>query len=307
WRAALTRWTRLNGRKKISLQGRVAPDRNEEYLLYQTLLGAWPWAEIDDEFVRRVCEFMLKALKEAKVHTSWITPNTAYEEAVLQFVRSILDPQDNAAFLDDFSQLQKKVAFFGVFNSLSQTVLKLGSPGVADVYQGNELWDLSLVDPDNRRPVDFDLRQRALAEVLGRSADRVRLACELMETREDGRIKVYVSQRLLCLRRQMPGLFVGGGYTPLRGNQHVAAFARSFEGQHLVIAAPVQVATLARGALVAPVGPELWREERLIVPGRVYRDLFTARELTAVDVDGRPTLKLAEVLGDLPVAALLSE
>jgi maltooligosyltrehalose synthase len=105
----------------------------------------------------------------------------------------------------------------------------------------------------------------------------------------------------------MPGLFVGGGYTPLRGNQHVAAFARSFEGQHLVIAAPVQVATLARGALVAPVGPELWREERLIVPGRVYRDLFTARELTAVDVDGRPTLKLAEVLGDLPVAALLSE
>jgi (1->4)-alpha-D-glucan 1-alpha-D-glucosylmutase len=160
WRAALTRWTRLNGRKKVSVQGRVAPDRNEEYLLYQTLLGAWPFGGIDEEFVRRVTEFMLKALKEAKVHTSWITPNTEYEEVVLQFVRSILDPRESAAFLEDLEQLQRKVAFFGIFNSLSQTVLKLGSPGVADIYQGNELWDFSLVDPDNRRPVDFAARER---------------------------------------------------------------------------------------------------------------------------------------------------
>ncbi len=120
WRTALTRWTRLNGRKKVGVQGRVAPDRNEEYLLYQTLLGAWPPGEIDAEFVRRITEFMLKALKEAKVHTSWITPNTEYEEAVLQFVRAILDPADSSAFLDDFVQLQKKVAFFGVFENPAQ-------------------------------------------------------------------------------------------------------------------------------------------------------------------------------------------
>src|SRR5437870_3221399 len=132
WRAALTRWTRLNGRKKLTVQGRVAPDRNEECLLYQTLLGAWPSGPIDDEFLRRMTEFMLKALKEAKVHTSWITPNTEYEEAVLHFVRAILDQSEANPFLEDFAQLENKVAFFGVFNSLSQTVLKLGSPGVAD-------------------------------------------------------------------------------------------------------------------------------------------------------------------------------
>jgi len=206
WRAALTRWTRLNGRKKLTIQGRVAPDRNEEYLLYQTLLGAWPLAAqgVDDEFARRIGEFMLKALKEAKVHTSWITPNTEYEEAVLHFTRAILDPRDSSAFLDDLGQLQSKVAWFGVFNSLSQTVLKLGSPGVADVYQGNELWDFSLVDPDNRRPVDFAHRQRLLESVLAASDDRLALTCDLLKHSRDGRIKLYVTQRLLCLRRERP-------------------------------------------------------------------------------------------------------
>src|SRR5205807_1910998 len=189
WRAALTRWTRLNGRKKVSVQGRVAPDRNEEYLLYQSLLGAWPAAGIDDEFVRRLCEFMRKALKEAKVHTSWITPNDEYEEAVMQFTRAILEPAESAAFLDDLDQLRKKVAWFGVFNSLSQLVLKLGSPGVADVYQGNELWDFSLVDPDNRRPVDFELRERCLRSILDAERDRLKLACELLDRRNDGRAK----------------------------------------------------------------------------------------------------------------------
>ena len=253
WRSALTRWTRLNGRKKLSVQGRVTPDRNEEYLLYQSLLGAWPScpAAIDDEFVRRINEFMLKALKEAKVHTSWITPNVAYEEAVQQFVRAILDPADTA-FLEDFVQLQKKVAFFGVFNSLSQTVLKLGSPGVADVYQGNELWDFSLVDPDNRRSVDYDLRSAHLAGLVEQSGDPLKLVKSLLETREDGRIKLYISHRLLCLRRERPELFVGGSYTPLRGNQHVAAFSRGADGQTLLIAAPVQLATLTRGATVSP-------------------------------------------------------
>jgi (1->4)-alpha-D-glucan 1-alpha-D-glucosylmutase len=313
WRAALTRWTRLNGRKKVSVQGRVAPDRNEEYLLYQTLLGAWPLAGVDDEVVRRIAEFMLKALKEAKVHTSWITPNTEYEDAVLQFVRSILDPRESAAFLEDITQLQKKVAFFGIFNSLSQTVLKLGAPGVADVYQGNELWDFSLVDPDNRRPVDFALRQRHLRWIVehSHSEDRLKLTQKLLDSHdEDGRIKLYVTQRLLCLRRESPGLFVGGSYTPLRGNQNVAAFGRSGDGRTLVVAAPVQTATLTRGAMVPPIGADIWRETLLPVPGeqgRVYRDLFTGRAHTVLDRDGRAALRLADVFGDFPVAALLAD
>jgi (1->4)-alpha-D-glucan 1-alpha-D-glucosylmutase len=310
WRAALTRWTRLNGRKKPGVQGRLAPDHNEEYMLYQTLLGAWPFSGVDDVFVQRICDFMLKALKEAKVHTSWITPNTQYEEAVLQFTRSILDTRESGAFLEDLEQLQKKVAAFGIFNSLSQTVLKLGSPGVADIYQGNELWDFSLVDPDNRRPVDFQARQRALREILSQADDRLELARQLLHARQDGRIKLYISQRLLCLRRQRPSLFVGANYTPLRGNRHVAAFARAADGQVLVIAAPIQIATLLRGTPAPPIGADVWREELLPVPsepGRVYCELFTGRSLTPFESSGRPVLKLADVFAEFPVSALLSE
>jgi (1->4)-alpha-D-glucan 1-alpha-D-glucosylmutase len=310
WRAALTRWTRLNGRKKTTVQGRSAPDRNEEYLLYQTLLGAWPSEGVSDEFVNRMCEFMLKALKEAKVHTSWITPNTDYEQAVLSFTRAILDRREGAAFLDDLAALQKKVAWFGMFNSLSQTVLKLGAPGVADVYQGNELWDFSLVDPDNRRPVDFELRRQLLETIIARSGegDRLGLTRQLLESCPDGRIKLYVSQRLLCLRRERPGLFVGGGYVPLRADPHLAAFARTSNGQTLVIVAPLLIATLMRGSLAPPIGAEVWRDQRLALPGevgRVFEDLFTGRRLNAIERRGGADLKVAEVLADFPVAALL--
>ena len=303
WRAALTRWTRLNGRKKQTVQGLTAPDRNEEYLLYETLLGAWPPGGLDDEFRRRIVEFMLKAIKEAKVHTSWITPNMEYESAVLNFARSILDPNESPAFLDDLEQLRRKVAHFGVFNSLSQTVLKLGSPGVADVYQGNELWDFSLVDPDNRRPVDFGLRHKLLARVLKAATHRRALARDLLASPEDGRIKLYVSQRVLCLRRERPSLFVGGSYLALRGNPHVAAFARASDGQTLVVAAPVLIATLTRGNLIPPIGEDVWRNEILAVPNGRYEDLFTGKRHTP---EGG-SLRLAEVFGDFPVAVLLSE
>jgi (1->4)-alpha-D-glucan 1-alpha-D-glucosylmutase len=309
WGTALTRWTRLNGRKKVAVQGRLAPDRNEEYLLYQTLLGAWPFEAIDDEFVRRLSGFMLKALKEAKVHTSWITPNTEYEEAVLQFVRAILDRSEANPFLEDFLQLQKRVAFFGEFNSLSQTLLKFGSPGVADVYQGNELWDFSLVDPDNRRPVDYALRQKHLRWLIEHSDHPLTLSRKLLATRQDGRIKLFISQRMLCLRRERPELFVGASYTPLRGNQHVAAFARTADGQSLLIAAPVQIATLTRGALVPPIGVDTWRDHVLPVPGepgRAYRDLFTDRVIETRPTNGRASVKLADLFADFPVAALLS-
>jgi len=305
WRSALTRWTRLNGRKKVIVEGRAAPDRNEEYLLYQTLLGAWPAGGVDAEFLRRMDEFTLKALKEAKVHTSWITPNTAYEQAVLQWLHAVLDGAESQPFLDDFIELQRKVAYFGAFNSLSQTLLKLGSPGVADIYQGNELLDLSLVDPDNRRPVDFEFRKRALQDLRG----------DLLEKRADGRLKLLVTHRLLCLRRELPGLFIGGSYMPLRTGgrvhkqQHVCAFARSFEGRTLVIAAPLLVATLMRGAMTPPIGPEVWRDDWLHVPAASgFRDVLSGQMLETITQNGGPNvLPLRDVFSQLPVAALLAE
>jgi len=188
-------------------------------------------------------------------------------------------------------------------------VLKFGSPGVTDLYQGNELWDSSLVDPDNRHPVDYDLRSEHLRWILERTSDPLKLTRKLLDSRADGRIKLYISQRMLCLRRERRELFVGGSYTPLRGNEHVAAFARAADGQTLVVAAPVQVATLTGRALVAPMGPDIWRDDTLRVPGepgRIYTDLFTGRSLATTLEDGKATLKLAEVFGEFPVAALLS-
>ena len=150
--------------------------------------------------------------------------------------------------------------------------------------------------------MNFELRQRLLASVLERSRDRLGLARDLLTQAEDGRIKLYVSQRLLCLRRERPGLFVGGSYTPLRGNPHVAAFARAAEGQTLLVVAPVLIATLLRGNPVAPIGSDVWRDERLNVPGTRYENLFTSQQLTVED----NSLRLAEVLSDFPVAALLA-
>ncbi|HEY3061097.1 MAG TPA: malto-oligosyltrehalose synthase [Chloroflexota bacterium] len=307
WRSALTRWTRLNGRNKVVVEGRAAPDRNEEYLFYQTLLGAWPAGGVDDELRARIDQFMLKALKEAKVHTSWITPNTAYEEAVQQWSHAVLDTSEPNPFLDDFAELQRKIAFFGAFNALSQTVLKLGSPGVADVYQGNELWDLSLVDPDNRRPVDYDIRRRYLHALARDTVEN------LLAQRADGRLKMWVTHRLLCLRREIPGLFVGGSYVPLRTGgrahrfQHVAAFARQAEGQTLIIAAPILTATLLRGAMLPPIGEDVWRDDWLSVPtSGEYQDAFSGRTLHTHEQGGRPALLLRDVFGVLPVAGLLS-
>jgi (1->4)-alpha-D-glucan 1-alpha-D-glucosylmutase len=317
WRAALTRWSRLNGRKKVNVEGRPAPDRNEECLLYQTLLGVWPFdlEQPDADLVERLVAFMLKAVKEAKLNTSWINPNEPYERAVEQFVRAILDPTPPNPFLEDFADLRRRVAHFGLFNALSQTILTLTSPGVPDVYQGNELWDFSLVDPDNRRPVDYGLRRRYLHELRQRlRPDRLdELAGELLATPTDGRVKLFVTHRLLALRRSRPSLF-GTGYTPLRvaGARvgHVCAYARSDPEGELIVVAPVLIAGLVRRELEAPIGEAVWRDTAVLLggePGHRYRDLFTGAALASEPKRGRASLPLAQVLGSFPVAALLRE
>ncbi|MGH7255736.1 MAG: malto-oligosyltrehalose synthase, partial [Nitrospirales bacterium] len=165
WKTHLTQWTKLNKRHKTEVDGQLAPDRNEEYLLYQNLIGSWPLEELtgdlDDagcrQYVERIHAYMHKALKEAKIHSSWVNPNQAYDEAVRRFVDAILDRAKPNPFLDEFLPFQAQIAQYGMYNSLSQTLVKMAAPGSPDFYQGTELWDFSLVDPDNRRPVDYDL------------------------------------------------------------------------------------------------------------------------------------------------------
>jgi (1->4)-alpha-D-glucan 1-alpha-D-glucosylmutase len=317
WRARVRVWRRLNRAKKTRVDGEPAPDANEEYLLYQTLLGAWPLAPGAgeyDAFVERIQRYMQKALREAKVHVSWINPRPEYDEAVRNFIARLLDQSGPNDFLDDFRPFQARVAELGIYNSLSQTVLRLAAPGVPELYQGAELWELSLVDPDNRRPVDFDRRQAALAELrdrtAGASGDLTGLARMLVEQREDGRIKLYVIQRGLAYRRDHPKLFLSGDYVPLevRGARakHVCAFARSHADEQVVVAVPRLLARLIGNGL--PLGYPVWGEDVVMLPaeadGRVYRNLFTGEIVETPEREAHRALPLAAAFSGFPVAML---
>ena len=257
WSACVERWSRLNERLRKTDEDQTIPDANVEYLLYQTLVGAWPLepysAEEYAEFVKRIQAYMLKALHEAKVHTSWINPNAEYDAAIQEFVGRILDEGGNRPFLDDFRAFQRRISQYGLLNSLSQTLLKLASPGVPDTYQGTELWDFSLVDPDNRRPVDYDRRRRMLRDL--RSAaeaadgDLRELARDLVAVKEDGRIKLFVTYRTMQCRRDHPGLFSAGEYLPIAADgpkaAHLFAFVRRAGDARALVAVPRLVAGLA--------------------------------------------------------------
>ncbi len=320
WQAALARWGRLNSSKKTVVEDQPAPDRNDEYLLYQTLLGAWPVGPLDAggmaRFRGRIAEYMQKATREAKVHTSWINPNEEYDDAVRQFVSRLLPDAADDPFLNDLIAFQRRVAFFGCFNSLSQALLKLTSPGVPDLYQGSELWDFSLVDPDNRRPVDYRRRGEVLADLQARLAggddERRRLADELLHDLGDGRIKLYLIHQALNFRRAHGDLFARGAYLPLEAagakRDHVCAFARCFGDEAVLVIAPRLVVRLAAGVERPPVGPEVWGKTQLLLPtalaGRSFCNVFTGEALAPSDHDGSPGPLLASVLGRFPVALL---
>jgi (1->4)-alpha-D-glucan 1-alpha-D-glucosylmutase len=320
WRVTLNRWRRINKKKKPLVEGQPVPDRNAEYLLYQTLLGTWPFAPMEaDEyaaFKQRIQAYMRKATREAKVNTSWINPNQAYDDAVEEFVGTVIDGD---LFFDDFRALQYKVAQFGIYNSLAQTLLKLTVPGVPDLYQGTELWDFSLVDPDNRRPVDYDRRHqmlRALQEqVRAAGHDLVGLTRALLDSREDGRIKLYVLYRTLNYRRDHADLFGTGAYCPLEGvgrcAKHICAFARQHDQRVVLVAVPRLLTQLSPDPSVLPIGPQIWEDSWLTVPpsdaGYGYRNLFTGEAVEAVEREGRMMLALDKVLANFPVALLAGE
>ncbi len=318
WRQAVSKWSRLNAGKKTSLAGQPAPDANDEFLLYQTLLGAWvPEAETDSglmAFRRRIEDYMSKAIREAKVHTSWTEPNAAYEEATRRFVDGLLTNTSANPFLDDFMLFHRKVAFFGLFNSLAQVVLKMTAPGVPDFYQGTELWDYNLVDPDNRRPVDYQTRRCLLSDLrkqLSRDPlDMSSVLRGLLQNYQTGQIKLYLIWRILEFRRGHREIFESGGYTPISAvgskRDHLCAFARtSPEGVVITVVARLLLG-LAKGAERGALEPDVWRDTLLAVPdgkpGSLYRNVLT-EQVTAIREDGSG-LPLREVLSVLPVAVL---
>jgi (1->4)-alpha-D-glucan 1-alpha-D-glucosylmutase len=242
WEKALYRWSRMNA-------SRIGPDANEQVLIYQSMLGAWP---IDPE---RMKQYITKALREGKTHTNWIETNRAYEARVLSFIDRLYA---NNAFLKDFMRLQEKVAYFGALSSLSQLVLKIASPGVPDFYRGTDLWDFSLADPDNRRPVDFAHR----VETLRRLNDEADPA-KLLKNWRDGHIKMYMTWKGLQFRRSHADLFREGEYVPLgvtgAKSAHVVAFARRNHDKWCVVVVPRLMAGLTRSG-TPPLGEKVWSD-----------------------------------------------
>jgi (1->4)-alpha-D-glucan 1-alpha-D-glucosylmutase len=263
--------------------------------------------------VGRVKEYIVKALHEAKVHTSWVNPNAEYDDAVQRFVARILDEEAGRAFLDDFGEFQRWVSHYGLLNGLSQTLLKVTAPGVADTYQGAEIWDFSLVDPDNRRPVDYGRREAMLRELRERAAAArcklAGLARELAARKEDGRVKLYVTHRALQCRREHPGLFAEGEYLPAEGSgpsgEQAFGFARRQGGAWAVVAVP-RLLTRLVGPGELPLGRGAWQDTVLLLPGvnpRLrLRNVFTGEALALAQRDGKPFLRLAEVFANFPVA-----
>ena len=314
WRTRLARWSRINARSKSEAKGMIAPSALEEYLYYQALIGAWPWNDSEETppgFVERITGYMLKAIREAKVNTSWNDPDPSYCEAVSRFVEATLAGPDSSAFLRDFLPFQRRISRVGMVHSLSQALVKVASPGVPDVYQGCELWDFSLVDPDNRRPVDYEGRARSLARI-DAAGSRSELARDLFAAPEDGAIKQYVLATALRHRREHPDLYAQGTYRPLEADGahkgRVVAFGRHREGRSVIAAGARLVAPLMGDeARAAPVG-EVWEDTRLILPeGAIptrWRDLLTDR---TIEIGDEHVASLAEVFAVLPVALLVAE
>ncbi len=318
WRRRLMVWRRLNNRKKMLVNSQRVPDPNEEYLLYQTLLGAWPFGSMGGEealvFRQRIKDYLLKAAREAKINTSWINPDPLYEDGMNIFIDRILEQSSSNPFLEDFSLFQSKIAHYGVYNSLSQVLLKITSPGVPDFYQGTELWDFSLVDPDNRRPVDFSARTKMLAELMQMEQERlgVDLCGELMKCRTDGRIKLYLIYKALHFRRANGSLFKEGEYLPMDafGNRasHVCAFARRIGLDVAVIVVPRLLVGMGLRDDALPLGTDIWGDTNLIIPfadpGSAFRNVFTGDSLIIREHGGASSLFISDILNHIPVAVL---
>jgi (1->4)-alpha-D-glucan 1-alpha-D-glucosylmutase len=316
WAEYVSKWQQQNRQHKRTLEdGRVAPDGNEEYLLYQTIVGAWPWTvegrDTPENFLQRIKEYITKALSEAKVNLSWLNPDQEYVEAVHGFITDILSSDasgNESAFVRSMLELMPVLRTFGAVNSLAQVVLKATSPGVPDFYQGTDLWDLSLVDPDNRRPVDYDLRQKYLAELI--SLEPLAAAKAVTGDLADGRVKLWTMHRVLQLRQRMPELFQLGGYSPVYADgthrENLIGYTRTSESETVVVLLPRFSYSLMQDRPGLPLG-NAWGDDAVQIPrlaGSKLRNIFTDE---AVTLDEQGKLLLRNAFTVFPVALFRTE
>jgi (1->4)-alpha-D-glucan 1-alpha-D-glucosylmutase len=310
WARHVGHWQQINREHRRQLDGRIVPDGNEEYLLYQTILGAWPWNESDlEEFKGRLKEYATKALSEAKINLSWLNPDQEYVDAVHDFLADILTQKESkpSPFIASLREILPQMQLFGAVNSLAQLVLKIASPGVPDFYQGTDLWDLSLVDPDNRRPVDYALRRRYLEEMKAKPASEV--IRDITADLNDGRIKLWTMYRALELRQRQYELFRKGSYEPLllEGDkrEHLIGFTRSYADKSLIALLPRFGYALMKGKHGLPLGAA-WSDAALQIPalrGKQFRNVFTDE---AISIEASGALSLSKAFATFPVALLFT-
>jgi malto-oligosyltrehalose synthase/4-alpha-glucanotransferase len=284
WMKNVDIWISVNSKFKTLLNGRESPSVNEEYFIYQTLTGVFPFeGRTDDAFLERMDEYIIKSLRESKTNTDWNEPDEGHEKAVINFTRKILAPESE--FMVSFIPFQKKISEFGIINSLTQLMLKATTPGIPDFYQGTELWDLSMVDPDNRRPVNFRKRLQWLGKLIENDRnDPENSFAELYSNRRDGRIKLWLTWQLMQERKSEPDLFLYGNYVPLpvtgKYREHVIAFARNHKNKWLIVIAPLFLSVIMReqdgfswedtGIEVPDIAPGKWSSPygEFIISGR---------------------------------------
>jgi (1->4)-alpha-D-glucan 1-alpha-D-glucosylmutase len=312
WECALRSWSEENKRFISQVNGTAVPDRNEEYLFYQTLIGTWPLTEPEwSTLVPRLQDYVVKATREAMVHTRWARPNEPHEAALRNFVSGVLDRNQNAPFCSHFASFQERTARYGMLNGLGQVVLKVASPGVPDHYQGSELWDLRLVDPDNRGPVDFPKRRAMLAALRDMAnRDCARQLFDLVENWQDGRVKLYVVAQALRVRSEYPLLFTRGDYQPLRAvgphRNRILAFRRRYKRDYAIAVIPRCVAGVG-----APIrsweGRDFWRETVLALPDQEVKRWVNVLAGTAAPAisTSQSGISLADIFGSFPVALLV--
>jgi (1->4)-alpha-D-glucan 1-alpha-D-glucosylmutase len=320
WRLRLKHWRQWNRNKKRVVEDQLVPTHNDEYLLYQTLVGMWPETTLDEggwnQFSKRIEQYMLKAAREAKEHTSWANTNEEYEAALVAFTRAILKRAPKNRFLSDFSEFHHRIARIGMFNSLSQCLLKLTAPGVPDIYQGNELFQLSLVDPDNRQSVDYDVRKALLERLQSEehsSRNSIERASSLLSSPENGALKLYLTWKTLSLRRKEATLFRDGSYNPLtvsgQKSEHVVAFTRVYEGRTAIVVVPRLYATLLGDDLDAVCDERVWADTYIEIPNpnaTCYHNIFTGQCICPTCDQARCRMSISSLLNRFPVALLVS-